>query len=109
MANLTKIQLAAHYRKAFAPLTNLLIAFGDEDTPKHLDALFDTLAESHMITLAEARLDELDAIRFIQPDGQETHLPFTMYRWAKNGQLLSWEDRQNELNLDIMLGKDDKE
>lgn len=44
-----------------------------------------------------ARLDELENMTFIDRDGAQTFMPFTQYRFTKDGLLLSWEDRIAQL------------
>lgn len=47
--------------------------------------------------IARERLDELNHIKFIYADGTENFAPFAMYRCTKDGLLVSWEERQAEL------------
>lgn len=64
------------------------------------------LIQAYLTTTAtrmavEARLDELESIQFIDNKGNELHTPFVQFRSAKDGLLLTWEERLATLQAQL--------
>lgn len=47
--------------------------------------------------IREARIDERESMKFILPNGDETFVPYVQYRFVKDGLILDWENRSDQL------------
>lgn len=49
----------------------------------------------------KARIDERESMKFIYADGVETYAPYAQYRFVKDGLILNWEDRTEQLKAEL--------
>ena len=56
------------------------------------------IARLYKPVITEARIDELNHMKFIDPrTGEETFAPYLQYRCTKDELLVDWDYRQNQL------------
>lgn len=67
------------------------------DSDRYLTSLTAAIVELVQEQVRAARVDERESMMFLGNDGIETNIPFLQYRFKKDGLILNWADRTNEL------------